>query len=510
MKRILLAITILLLVPAVRQARADASMSVDFFYNNIGSDGNWVELADYGYCWQPAVAVSNARWRPYTDGYWAYTNVGWAWVSYEDFGWATYHYGRWARLRDRGWFWVPGRQWAPAWVSWRMGGDYVGWAPLPPRGADDFVDDHSPITGQVDLAYDIGPDYYNFIDVRYIGEPVLRERIVEPGENVTYIGNTVNVTNITYVNSRVYDYGADYNMVNRYSSRPIQQMTVELTPNVDPNNAVKTKQVVKVQGDRIMVASPQVLQKPSSPVAPKTVKEKIEKPTVDRGWKQIADPKKEAELKQKMKAEDPKKAPPPNIPPRQNAEPTQKAGASGTPVAPAKGATPAAATPANTVRPLGTAAPAASAQPALTPAKGKDKRANASPMATVGTQPQHEKGVKKDKGTEKAAEGMPPERQPNEPTTERETRKSKAEPRKAPSSRETAPEREPKGVPPSERVAPANQGAGQEAHGKHQTQSQKVAPPPQAPPGNVPPKSEAPQHKRGGEKKGNEPAPTPR
>jgi hypothetical protein len=30
---------------------------------------------------------------------------------------------------------VPGIEWAPAWVSWRVGGGYVGWAPLPPRGA---------------------------------------------------------------------------------------------------------------------------------------------------------------------------------------------------------------------------------------------------------------------------------------------------------------------------------------------------------------------------------------
>src|SRR5205814_6942015 len=129
------------------------------------------------------------------------------------------------------------------------------------------VDDNSPITGQVDLVYDIGPAYYNFIDVRYIGEPVLRERIFEPAQNVTYITNTVNVTNITYVNSRVYDYGADYNTVSRYSSRPVQQMTVELSPNVDPNTAVKTKQVVKVQGDKLIVASPLVLQKPSATVA---------------------------------------------------------------------------------------------------------------------------------------------------------------------------------------------------------------------------------------------------
>ena len=33
--------------------------------------------------------------------------------------------------------WVPGDQWAPAWVAWRYSDDYVGWAPLPPE-ADPF------------------------------------------------------------------------------------------------------------------------------------------------------------------------------------------------------------------------------------------------------------------------------------------------------------------------------------------------------------------------------------
>jgi hypothetical protein len=130
--------------------------------------------------WQPTVAVGSTNWRPYSDGYWAYTDQGWTWVSYEDFGWATYHYGRWVRLRDRGWFWVPGYTWAPAWVSWRTGGDYIGWAPLPPDFRDEVVYEGRPVYGYVDAEYDIGPAYYNFVDIRYIGEPVLRERIFEP------------------------------------------------------------------------------------------------------------------------------------------------------------------------------------------------------------------------------------------------------------------------------------------------------------------------------------------
>jgi hypothetical protein len=67
-----------LLLTGIRAAKAD--VSVDFFYNNL-SGGSWVDVGDYGYCWQPDVAVGNASWRPYSDGYWAYTDLGWTWVS---------------------------------------------------------------------------------------------------------------------------------------------------------------------------------------------------------------------------------------------------------------------------------------------------------------------------------------------------------------------------------------------------------------------------------------------
>ena len=315
MKRILLAVAVLaLLIPAGRQTQARTEVSIDFFYDNLNDGGSWVEVADYGYCWQPAVAISNKTWRPYSDGYWAYTDVGWTWVSYEDFGWATYHYGRWMRLRGRGWVWMPGRDWGPAWVSWRTGGDYVGWAPLPPRrpGVDIYAE-FSPINSRVDIDFDIGPAYYNFIDVRYIGEPVLRERIYASDRNVTYMTQTVNVTNITYTNSTVYNYGPDYNTLSRYSARPIQRLSVQHETAVDPGNVAQSKSIMRVQGDKLVVAAPQQLQKPAKAVAPKVVKEKIAQAPVERGWEPVADQRAQADLKAKMEKEDPKSVPPPTL-----------------------------------------------------------------------------------------------------------------------------------------------------------------------------------------------------
>jgi len=105
------------------------TVDADTFHQPLTPYGDWVTVGDYGPVWRPRVA---AGWRPYYYGRWEWTTEGWLWVSDEPFGWATYHYGRWSWDRGFGWVWVPGTQWAPAWVSWRYSGDVVGWAPLAP------------------------------------------------------------------------------------------------------------------------------------------------------------------------------------------------------------------------------------------------------------------------------------------------------------------------------------------------------------------------------------------
>src|SRR5580765_1224163 len=134
MKRILLAVmTIGFVLPLAPRVQADTEVSINSFYDNLADQGSWIDVADYGYCFQPNLAMSDSTWRPYSDGYWAYTDAGWTWVSYEDFGGIVYHYGRWVRVEDEGWCWTPDYEWGPAWVSWRHSDDYVGWAPLPPE-----------------------------------------------------------------------------------------------------------------------------------------------------------------------------------------------------------------------------------------------------------------------------------------------------------------------------------------------------------------------------------------
>jgi hypothetical protein len=93
----------------------------------LDENGSWYYEAELGYVWRPRVA---AGWRPYVHGRWAWSPYGWTWVPNEPWGWAPFHYGRWGHSAAVGWYWIPGRTWGPAWVSWSVGNDYVGWCPL--------------------------------------------------------------------------------------------------------------------------------------------------------------------------------------------------------------------------------------------------------------------------------------------------------------------------------------------------------------------------------------------
>jgi hypothetical protein len=98
--------------------------------------GQWLELSPYGTVWRHTVVMD---WQPCTNGQWMWTNLGWTWVSYEPFGWATYHYGWWVWDFAWGWVWIPDYEWHPARVDWIIYDDYIAWAPLPPP--DGFIGD---------------------------------------------------------------------------------------------------------------------------------------------------------------------------------------------------------------------------------------------------------------------------------------------------------------------------------------------------------------------------------
>jgi len=105
--------------------------------------GAWQDTREYGPVWFPYAAAPS--WAPYSDGYWVDIG-GWGptWVDSAPWGYAPFHYGRWAFIGGR-WGWCPGGYvarpvWAPALVAWYggpgfgagvyRGGPLYGWVPL--------------------------------------------------------------------------------------------------------------------------------------------------------------------------------------------------------------------------------------------------------------------------------------------------------------------------------------------------------------------------------------------
>ncbi len=117
-------------------------------YRDLDRYGEWRSEPDYGEVWFPDDVA--AGWVPYRNGRWVWIAPwGMTWISNEPWGFAPFHYGRWAMIGNR-WGWLPGvvgvrAVYAPALVGffggngWHVSvgvsigvGDLVGWYPLGP------------------------------------------------------------------------------------------------------------------------------------------------------------------------------------------------------------------------------------------------------------------------------------------------------------------------------------------------------------------------------------------
>lgn len=203
--------------PYDRYDRYDG-LDVGYFYDYLSPHGLWVSYRPYGYVWVPAnVGYS---WRPYTRGYWVWTDYGWTWVSLERWGWIAFHYGRWGWDRRLGWFWVPDTVWGPAWVAWRWGDAHIGWAPLPP--GVDFV----PGRGFGRHAWNIPGPHWSFVRGRYFMDRTLDRWILPVERNVTIVNLTSLTVNIDDRDRRVVNVGPDVDLVRRMSGRTVERYSV--------------------------------------------------------------------------------------------------------------------------------------------------------------------------------------------------------------------------------------------------------------------------------------------
>ncbi len=163
-------------------------------YQDLDDHGAWQTDPTYGAVWYPqAVPVD---WAPYRYGHWRWVDPwGWTWIDDQPWGFAPFHYGRWAYIHDR-WGWTPGRfvarpVYAPALVAFVGGAGWsaslsfgnepcVGWFPLAPREV------YVP-------SYPASVTYVRNVNVTHV-------------TNITNITNqtinNVNVTNVHHANQR--------------------------------------------------------------------------------------------------------------------------------------------------------------------------------------------------------------------------------------------------------------------------------------------------------------------
>jgi hypothetical protein len=115
----------------------------------LDAAGHWQYSAAYGEVWRPDALPDD--WVPYRAGRWRWVPPwGWTWIDDQPWGFAPFHYGRWALL-DHRWVWVPGSLAAPPvylpavvaflgtpgiGISYAAGnGPAIGWFPLAPGEA---------------------------------------------------------------------------------------------------------------------------------------------------------------------------------------------------------------------------------------------------------------------------------------------------------------------------------------------------------------------------------------
>jgi len=184
------------------------SVTYQTFYDDLSPYGDWIDYPQYGYVWHPRVA----DFRPYsTDGHWVWTDeYQWMWVSDYNWGWAPFHYGRWLYDDFVGWVWVPGYEWSPAWVEWRTGGDYYGWAPLGP-GVNISMNFSF---GRYSPPY----DYWSFVPRNYILSPRVYDYCVPRSRNTVIVNNTTIINSYNKTNN-VFVTGPDRREVERYTGR---------------------------------------------------------------------------------------------------------------------------------------------------------------------------------------------------------------------------------------------------------------------------------------------------
>ena len=223
----------------VVQTGGNVPVTYQTFYDNLSPYGNWIDYPGYGNVWNPGV---DEDFRPYqTNGYWVYSDEGWAWQSGYSWGWAPFHYGRWLYDDMYGWLWIPGYNWAPAWVTWGTLEDYYCWAPLMPG-----------VNINQQFNYWRPPSFYwNVCSREHVYDRNLDAGMLRPDVIANFPNRVAVINNFSPTSRRegYYSKGPDVNDVQRYVQPKIEPVHVR---------EVNTITEVKHTGNDVNIYRPQV------------------------------------------------------------------------------------------------------------------------------------------------------------------------------------------------------------------------------------------------------------
>jgi hypothetical protein len=219
---------------------ASASTSFSFFYSNLTPYGSWQVSSSYGQVWRPSAYT--VGWNPYYDGHWVYTDLGWTWVSDYPWGDVCYHYGTWDFDPSLGWVWVPGYVWAPAWVEFRTGPDYIGWAPVPPRFSLGATFGFGG--GGIEASRFVFVSSGNFL------APTIRFHTVPLAQTQLVFRHTSDVKNLRVENGIVVNRGLETWDVEKASGKQVRMIPIERVKHVAPV-ASFTRNEIRVDAQRL-------------------------------------------------------------------------------------------------------------------------------------------------------------------------------------------------------------------------------------------------------------------
>lgn len=257
-------------VAEAQAAPSPDNLNISFFFDVLAPYGRWM-MIDGDWCWQPTAAMVSIEWSPYyNQGHWVYTDWGWCWVSDYSWGWAPFHYGRWFRHPRYGWLWWPDYEWGPAWVAWRYGGDYWGWAPLPRHIRYDHYS-HGYYHGKKRLprsyTFELTVNDFFFVRLEHLADPRPWVHIIPPKRaSDIYKKTSFDPEGFGDKNGRFFNRGPLAEAVAKASKKPVNPITI-INRELKPGQPI-TKDKLTPGG--LEIYSPRIEPKtPRPPVQPK-------------------------------------------------------------------------------------------------------------------------------------------------------------------------------------------------------------------------------------------------